>query len=204
MNTLFLDIISQIVELDKFLISKVNGQWHNAIFDFIIPYIRERFFWFPFYFLLIVLIFKTYKKHGYQMVFTIILTAVIANTVSSEWIKKSVQRLRPCNEPTIETRTVPGVHCGGGYSFTSSHATNHFAGAVSIALIVPAVRRRRLWIFGLLFWAAFISFGQAYVGVHYPSDLICGAILGSTIAFLFYKLYGFLQRKKLFLPTTDF
>lgn len=203
MNTFFLDLLPTIIEWDKFLISKINGEWHNAIFDFIIPYIRERFFWFPFYFLLIVIIFKTYKKVGLQMVFTIILTAVIANLLSSELIKKNVQRLRPCNEPTIETRAVEGVHCGGGYSFTSSHATNHFAGAVSISLIIPAVRRRRSWILGLLFWAGFISFGQAYVAVHYPSDLICGAILGTTVAYLFYRLYVFLQRKGIFYPTDN-
>ena len=74
------------------------------------------------------------------------------------------------------------VKCGGGYSFTSSHATNHFAMA---AFVLVLFGRRYRWLKApLWFWAFSISYGQVYVGVHYPLDIFGGALLGIAIGTL--------------------
>ena len=122
------------------------------------------------------------------------LTVTISDTVSSKIIKKSVQRTRPCNdtnrllEQGHEVKLL--VPCGSGYSFPSSHATNHFAVAVFVIFTFAAHKKWSKW--GLIAWASSIALGQVYVGVHYPLDIICGGVLGSIIgwrvAFLYKKL----------------
>ena len=79
------------------------------------------------------------------------------------------------------------VHCGGGYSFTSSHATNHFALATFLVIILgPFFKWIRIPIF---LWAASIAFGQVYVGVHYPLDVLAGSIVGILLGILMTKFY---------------
>jgi len=85
-------------------------------------------------------------------------------------------------------------HCSGGYSFPSSHATNHFGAAVFFFCTLRPYLKK--WAYLFFFWAASISYGQVYVGVHYPSDVIGGAILGSIIGYLMSLIY----RKKIGLP----
>ena len=105
------------------------------------------------------------------------------------WEERADATVYTCNDEKIATQVKLLVPCGSGYSFPSSHATNHFAAAVFI--IFTFVEKRRWLKWSLLAWATSIAFGQVYVGVHYPLDVICGGILGSGIgwlgAFLFEK-----------------
>ena len=108
--------------------------------------------------------------------------------MSSKVVKESVMRLRPCNDAEIKADVNLLVRCGSGYSFTSSHATNHFAIAAFISMTLGMVLPLIRWPFYL--WAASIAFGQVYVGVHYPFDVISGALLGWLIGVLAAKLYN--------------
>lgn len=66
--------------------------------------------------------------------------------------------------------------CSGSYSFTSSHAANHFGMATFVSItLYPTFKR---WIYFAYLWAFFISYAQIYVGVHYPLDVLGGAIVG--------------------------
>ena len=121
------------------------------------------------------------------MVLALALTVGIADTISSKVIKKSVQRLRPCNDTQINQQVKLLVRCGGGYSFTSSHATNHFAVALFLIGTLGRIFRRMKW--PLLFWAATIALGQVYVGVHYPFDILVGGTIGSLIGIGVARLY---------------
>lgn len=78
-------------------------------------------------------------------------------------------------------------HCSGGYSFTSSHATNHFGFAVYVSITLKPILKK--WKYVFLIWAATISYAQVYVGVHYPLDILCGAILGTTIGIATAELF---------------
>jgi len=69
--------------------------------------------------------------------------------------------------------------CGGQFSFPSNHASNHFTIALFLISILP---RNIKWFKPLLLsWAFSVAFAQVYVGVHFPLDVICGAIIGSMI-----------------------
>jgi undecaprenyl-diphosphatase len=103
----------------------------------------------------------------------------LSDTTSSNLIKKNVRRLRPCNDVEMQDRIHERVRCGGGYSFTSSHAANHFAAAVFLIGVFGLSGRWQQK--ALLGWAAAIAVSQVYVGVHYPLDVTCGALLGVAI-----------------------
>ena len=74
------------------------------------------------------------------------------------------------------------VSCGGGLSFVSSHAANHFGLAVFLSVVLG---KRFPWVVPILiFWAAVISIAQVYVGVHYPIDITGGALLGICFGYV--------------------
>ncbi|MCY1248395.1 undecaprenyl pyrophosphate phosphatase [compost metagenome] len=102
-----------------------------------------------------------------------------SDVVSSHLIKKSIKRVRPCNDIVFKQEVNIRVRCGSGFSFTSSHATNHFALAFFWIVLFRRKWKHAMWL--CITWATLISISQIYVGVHYPFDILCGAILGILI-----------------------
>jgi undecaprenyl-diphosphatase len=114
-----------------------------------------------------------------------VVAAGLADFTSSTLIKKNVQRIRPCNDIQQFEKIVVRVPCGSGYSFTSSHAANHFAVAIFMIGIFGPVRK---WVKpAALIWASTIAISQVYVGVHYPGDVITGGLLGAIIGWIAFK-----------------
>lgn len=169
-------------ELDQFLFHFINDSLANPVFDALLPYCREKLFWLPLYTFLLALAVLNYKSKALYLLLAVALSIGIADYTSSELIKKTVQRLRPCNDaaiaPAVNLRI---AHCGSGYSFTSSHATNHFAIAVIFALFFG--KARPSWRTYFFIWAGIVAFAQVYVGVHYPFDVFCGALVGMLIGY---------------------
>ncbi|MBK1441520.1 phosphatase PAP2 family protein [Parapedobacter sp. ISTM3] len=172
-------MIDQLISLDQEIFLAINQGLSNAFFDWLMPILRNPYTWAPLYLFIIIFCIKNYKKKGVLVVFLVLITFGIADALSSSVIKKSVQRVRPCNDVEFKEEVNVRVRCGSGYSFTSSHATNHFAIAMVLIMVFYS-RWKPILGLGLL-WAAAVSFAQVYVGVHYPLDIICGAILGCLI-----------------------
>jgi len=173
---------------DEWLFHILNGQCHNSFFDLVIPYWRSKYIWIPLYVFIASFLLINWKKRGLVILLFAIATVGVADFTSSKIVKPLVQRVRPCNDVTLTFEVRELVKCGGGYSFTSSHATNHFAIAVFLIIVLNVFRRK--WIrWALLAWAASIAYGQVYVGVHYPLDVITGAILGSLIGIIFANIF---------------
>jgi membrane-associated phospholipid phosphatase len=171
------------LNLDQQLFYFINNNLHIGWLDKIAPYWRSMYFWLPLYVFFISYLLSNFeKKHAAIYLLALGLTVGTADIISSRLIKNTVERLRPCNDERVKPKVKLLVHCGGGYSFTSSHATNHFAAAVFVILTFVGSRK---WLkYSLLAWAASIAFGQVYVGVHYPLDVLCGAILGCCVGWL--------------------
>ncbi len=177
-----------IIQYDQWLFSMLNGQWHNAFFDAIMPYWRSKYVWMPLYIFIASFLLINWHKRGLVVILFAVATISVADMASSKLMKPIVQRVRPCNDVGLRFEVRELVRCGGGYSFTSSHATNHFALAVFLSLVFGVFRKK--WIrWALLTWAASIAYGQVYVGVHYPMDVITGAVLGSLIGLVFANVY---------------
>ncbi len=183
--------MTELLQLDQAVFFLINGDWHNSFLDAIMPYWRDKLFWLPLYVFLLFYILLNFKLKGFYFILMIAAVIAIADTTSSKVIKKSVQRVRPCNDANVKEEVQLLIRCGGGYSFTSSHATNHFA--VATFLMLTLFRRHRWVKYALIFWAASIAYGQVYVGVHYPLDVLAGGSLGVIIgilAALIYSLFG--------------
>jgi len=184
-------MIAELQQFDTELFLKIHRSLGNDFFDFIMPLLRNRFFWAPLYLFIIVFCIKQYKKQGYYIIIGILITFAAGDLVASRLIKPNVQRIRPCNEVTLVNKIIKRVPCGSGYSFPSAHATNHFA--IAIFLISVFYRKWKLILPIGLTWAALIAFAQIYVGVHYPIDTVVGAILGTCIGLIISTIYKKLQ-----------
>ncbi len=165
------------------LFLQINQGMSSPILDALLVPIRHIYFWIPFYVLLTIYAAYLFRKNMWVWMIGLLITLGISDTCSSQIIKNTVQRPRPCQNVDLQTSMHLRVKCGSGYSFTSSHATNHMAFGTylffTIGLLSPAWR----WLY--IFWAVSIGFAQIYVGVHYPFDVLCGFFLGWVVAIIY-------------------
>lgn len=172
---------------DRWLIKHINQDWGNSFFDTVLPFMRETATWLPLYFFLVLFVSINFGVKGLWWFIGFLLTAAMADIVSSQIIKQTVMRTRPCQDPIVGPQLRFFInYCPGSSSFTSSHATSHFAQAMFFYMTLRSVFR---WAGVFFAWAFVISYTQVYVGVHYPFDVLCGGILGCGIGFLISKLY---------------
>lgn len=183
-------------KIDGYIFSLINQGLSNELFDFFIPWFREKLFWVPLYVFLVVFTFLKFKKKGYIIILSAILCLMISDQLSSKIIKPAVKRERPCNNPEFTNQIHILAPCRNSYSFTSSHATNHFAIGTFFTLLFSTFSK---WFKSLYIWASLVCFSQVYVGLHYPFDVLVGGVLGFLIGFL---MQYFL--KKYFLKTSAF
>lgn len=148
------------------------------------PIARDKYTWIPLYALLVFLIIRKHKIKAVYVLGFALLSLVFADQLSAHVIKPLVQRIRPCNDASL----LQYVHnelvdCGSGFSFVSSHATNHFALAIYFIMVFAKPSNKFYVVLGFVLWAGLISFAQVYVGVHYPFDVLGGALLGMLIGY---------------------
>lgn len=171
---------SVFIFLNSFLSCTVLNYFFVAITDI-------RFWLIPAAFAVTLYIAKE-RKHALLVIILVLVTVAISDPVSSQIFKHSFHRLRPCNIDVL----VPGGHFLFGIknslSFPSSHATNMFAVAALFTFFYP---RKWLYFFG---FASLIGFSRIYDGVHYPGDVLGGAVLGVIVGSLVYFCYN-LSRK---------
>lgn len=155
----------------------VNRTIQNAVFDLLMPFLTDLNQNKPALVvvaLLWVLLLVKGGRRGRIAALLLIPAIVVSDQLSSSVIKPLVDRVRPCHE-LLDVRLLVG--CGAGRSFPSSHAVNHFAGAWVLAHYLPKLR----WIFFSI--AGAVAFSRVYVGVHYPSDVVGGALIGAAIGY---------------------
>lgn len=183
-----------IEQADRKLYLIINSEWSNNFFDIVMPFLRTKENWIPLYVMLAIWLVYRYKLNGLIIIVFMALTVTLSDQLSSFVLKPFFERPRPCNVPELAEQANLLIGCSGSFSFTSSHATNHFALATVFGLLFF---KKYKWIFAIaLFWAASISFAQVYVGVHYPLDVIAGAITGSIVGFILYLFAAQVLKRK--------
>ncbi|MES2558224.1 MAG: phosphatase PAP2 family protein [Bacteroidota bacterium] len=187
-------MIEYLAHLDREWFIAINTGMQHSFWDVVCPFMRHQKNWYVLYGLILLVCYKIWGTKTGWILLGATMLILVSDQVSANLIKNTVQRLRPCNEPSLAgmVRTLAG--CGKGYSFISAHATNHFAIAVFFSILFSN-RFKWIW-FVAVPWAALIAFSQVYVGVHYPLDVLCGALLGSLLGYL----AGFIINKKILTP----
>lgn len=163
---------------------------YGDFFDAFFTFFTSKETWIPLYLILIYTLYKVYKPKWFWIIFFFILTIAAADQLSG-LIKDLVQRPRPSHVEALSKYLNLPTGTGGAYGFVSSHAANAFALAVLTGLVSQS---RRLWV-SLMLWALLTSYSRIYVGVHYPFDVICGGLIGGLIAWFFYTIMRWADRK---------
>ncbi|WP_207493963.1 phosphatase PAP2 family protein [Aridibaculum aurantiacum] len=179
-NSFFEAIWAWISGIDKSFFLLINNTLTNSFFDSFFPIYRESNTWMPLYLFLFVLIVFNFRWKAMPWILFFIITVSVCDQFSSAFLKEFFGRLRPCRDPDFNQYVrLLVVHCPISGSFTSSHAANHFGMATFIIITLGKYLGKYRWAFW--FWAGSIVYGQVYVGVHYPLDVIGGALVGIGI-----------------------
>ena len=177
-------MLDTLISFDKELLVLLNN-CNSAFFDDFFRIYSGKLVWLLTAAAIIYVIIKTQKQDCWIIFLGLVLLILFSDKISSTLIKPLFERLRPTHEPTLDG-LVHIVHNyrGGGFSFVSSHAANSFAFAVFTALLFKS----RLYSAIILLWAFFTGYSRIYLGVHYPLDVLGGAILGICIGYAVYFL----------------
>ncbi len=171
--------MNQIIQYDHYLFELFNSQLSNGLFDTLMPVFTQAVFWLPMYLFIFTFFIFNYPGQSWKFIAVTLLSILLADQLSSSFIKPLVDRCRPCQLEGFADQVRLLVKCGSGKSFVSGHATNHFALATCWMILMGS---RFRWIIPALFlWASTIAFSRVYVGVHFPLDIFFGGLLGILI-----------------------
>lgn len=173
-----------ILNIDKQLFILINSQWTAPWADVFFPGITDLhktalFKWVGIPLIFLLFIWQRGFKKG-ALIFIFCLSGVLASDGFGNYaFKKTVQRPRPAETQNL---TVQVRAPFGGYSFVSNHATNMFTFAAFTSSLFPPMFLPTFAIAGL------VAYSRVYSGVHFPTDVLCGGILGIFFGLLFASL----------------
>ena len=183
-------IVETLKQIDQELFLFLNSL-HSETFDGIMVWISGKTTWWPFYLLLLLFLILKKRLQAIPVIIFIALAITLADQTSVNLFKEVFERSKPCHEPALEGMVhLVNDRCGGKYGFVSSHAANSFAVAMLLLLVI----RKRWFTVTILFWAVIVSYSRIYLGVHYPGDVIGGALLGILCGFIAFILFRLVIR----------
>lgn len=178
---------SKIQDMDMQVLSIFNGS-DNTMLDQMVQILTSGLTWIPLYVMLFFVVMRNNETMGQiaLVVGSAIFCVLFADGLVDGIIKQLAERWRPSNDPTFKymVQVVDDIRLKG-YSFCSAHAANTMSLAVFFSLLI----RSKLLTITLVIWSLINCWTRLYLGVHYPSDILCGMIIGIIVGILVYLLY---------------
>ena len=169
------------------VLSIFNGS-DNIMLDQMVQILTSGLTWIPLYVMLFFVVMRNNETMGQiaLVVGSAIFCVLFADGLVDGIIKQLAERWRPSNDPTFKymVQVVDDIRLKG-YSFCSAHAANTMSLAVFFYLLI----RSKLLTITLVIWSLINCWTRLYLGVHYPSDILCGMIIGIIVGILVYLLY---------------
>lgn len=188
-----MDILTTI---DADFLLAING-WRSLWADYFMYAFSGKIIWIPLYAAILYVLFRNLPwKVAVLGVLTITLIIVFADQTCSSLIRPWIGRLRPANleNPLSDYVQIVNGYRGGRYGFPSCHAANTFG----LAFYVYYIFRKRSFTWFMMVWAFVTCYSRAYLGVHYPGDLLVGALVGYVGAFISCRLFAYFSAKYLY------
>jgi len=183
--------MEQILELDRKLFLELNGGFHAPWLDQVMMFLSSTAAWIPLYLILLYVIIKNYRQETWMVLLTIAITILLADQITSTFMKPFFERPRPSHDPELERLVYIVDHYRGGkYGFASSHAANTFGIAT---LMWFFLKKYRPWVGILFLWAVGVGYTRIYLGVHYPGDILAGELVGFLSALVAWHLFKILK-----------
>ncbi|MBP6065340.1 phosphatase PAP2 family protein [Bacteroides sp.] len=180
------ELFQSLMETDQTVFLYLNGLY-TSFGDYFMSSFSGKVIWAPMYASVLYVLLKNADwKVALYCLIAIVLTITFADQACATFIRPAVARLRPCSpdNPISELVHLVNGKRSGSFSFPSCHAANSFG----LAFMLMYLFRNRWLTAFILIWAVINSYSRIYLGVHYPTDLLAGAIVGATGATLMYLL----------------
>ena len=185
-------MIEFIKSIDLILLDLINGTG-RPILDPIMIFLSAKFVWIPLYLYLIFLLYAQYGKRFWIPLLFILISLILSDQFTSSFMKPYFQRLRPCLDQSLAIVVEVVKGCGGKYGFASSHAANTMGLAVFYLMLLK--KKKEILAYAIFNWALMVGYSRAYLGVHYPGDVIVGFLVGGFFGYLCYQLHSLVIKK---------
>ena len=182
-------MLNKIIELDKAVMIFFNKSITNSLFDFIMPIITSKDFLTVIGILLIFYLAVFCGKKGRITILVLVFAAGSSDAICAQIIKPWIGRIRPSHEFNEFINLL--VSKGGKWSFPSNHAANSFAFATVLSYFFE---QKKVVLYTV---ASIIAFSRVYVGVHYPLDIICGALVGYILSWFVLSVWVIIKMREL-------
>lgn len=187
-------MLEKILEYERNLFFFLHGH-HTTFWDCFMWLYSGMFVWIP---LIVILLFCFIYKQKWQEWLTFLASAILlillCDLLTSHFSKPFFARFRPTHHPAFmnDIQVVFG-YVSDNYGFMSGHSANSFG----FALFSSLVFRYRPYTFVIFAWATIMAYSRIYLGVHFVSDIVPGAIFGAVFGFLVYRLYLYIRKRTL-------
>jgi len=167
------DVVGILYRIDHTIFVVVNRTLQNPVFDLLMPALSDKWLGLLVVAVVVPWLPIRYGRRAWPAIALAVL-AVALSDLGAGVIKHAVQRIRPCH-------VIPEVHllagCTRSFAMPSNHASNMFALASVTGILLPRWR----WV--VLPLAGSVAYSRVYLGVHYPADVLVGAVWGAGLGY---------------------
>lgn len=154
----------------------------NSSFDQFWILVSEKWFWIPLYIIFLYFLLKNFNRKSFFYIILFVALGITASDQIANIFKFGFARLRPCHDPSL-VGLIRVVKCGGQFGFYSAHSSNAFFIAIFLTVLLG---KKLKWLpYFLLVWASTVAYSRVYLGMHFPGDILAGALMGILLGGFF-------------------